>query len=283
MLNFINKKNLVNFSYMIIGTFICTVGLNSFVVPNEVVAGGINGIGVILYHLYKVPPEVTLAVANIPLLILSLLFLGKKYTYSTLFCSLILPVFIKIFNFLPAFSGDMLLASLFGGLLVGGGTGLIFKSGSSNGGTAIIEQILHNKFGMTLGTAVFLVDGSILLLSFFFFNITVGLYSAIALFATGKIIDRVQSGGIPAKTTLIISNKNEEISSELIKNVEVGITVLNGKGAYSKEDKDVLLCTFPEKKITRVKNKVFSIDPNAFFIVIDAKEVIGNRWQEYLV
>lgn len=282
-MKYFNKVNIINFTYMVFGTFLFTVGINSFIVPNEIVAGGTTGIGVILYHLFGIAPETTLFVSNLPLLLLSLLFIGKKYTLNTIFCSFLLPFFIKIFHFLPKFSEDMILASIFGGILAGLGTGLIFKSGSSNGGTAIIEQILHDKLGMTLGTTVLLVDGSILCLSFFFFNISVGLYSVITLFIIGKVIDIVQSGGIPAKTTLIISNKNDEISSELIKHLEVGVTVLSGQGAYSKEDKDVLLCTFPEKKILRVKNRVFSIDPNAFFIVIDAKEVIGNRWQEHLV
>lgn len=267
---------------MVIGTFFITIGLNVFLVPSEIVAGGISGISVILYHTIGISPDISILISNIPLLVLSLYFLGKKYTLNTIFCAFLLPVFIRIFNFIPHYTGDIFISTIFGGIFTGTGAGLIFKAGSSSGGTAILQQIIHDKFKIPLGTSIILIDGLILLGAFYFFDVTTGLYSTISLFIIGKTVDIVQSGGTPAKTTLVISSKTEELTSELMRNLQIGVTLLKGQGAYSKEDKDVLLCTFPEKKIVEVKSKIFQVDPNAFCIVVDAKEVIGNRWESFI-
>lgn len=281
-MKFINKNSFINYFYMVIGTFFITIGLNVFLVPSEIVAGGISGISVILYHTIGISPDISILISNIPLLVLSLYFLGKKYTLNTIFCAFLLPVFIRIFNFIPHYTGDIFISTIFGGIFTGTGAGLIFKAGSSSGGTAILQQIIHDKFKIPLGTSIILIDGLILLGAFYFFDVTIGLYSTISLFIIGKTVDIVQSGGTPAKTTLVISSKTEELTSELMRNLQIGVTLLKGQGAYSKEDKDVLLCTFPEKKIVEVKSKIFQVDPNAFCIVVDAKEVIGNRWESFI-
>ncbi|HHX70375.1 MAG: YitT family protein [Miniphocaeibacter sp.] len=281
-MKFINKNSFINYFYMVIGTFFITIGLNVFLVPSEIVAGGISGISVILYHTIGISPDISILISNIPLLVLSLYFLGKKYTLNTIFCAFLLPVFIRIFNFIPHYTGDIFISTIFGGIFTGTGAGLIFKAGSSSGGTAILQQIIHDKFKIPLGTSIILIDGLILLGAFYFFDVTTGLYSTISLFIIGKTVDIVQSGGTPAKTTLVISSKTEELTSELMRNLQIGVTLLKGQGAYSKEDKDVLLCTFPEKKIVEVKSKIFQVDPNAFCIVVDAKEVIGNRWESFI-
>lgn len=281
-MKFINKNSFINYFYMVIGTFFITIGLNAFLVPSEIVAGGISGISVILYHTIGISPDISILISNIPLLVLSLYFLGKKYTLNTIFCAFLLPVFIRIFNFIPHYTGDIFISTIFGGIFTGTGAGLIFKAGSSSGGTAILQQIIHDKFKIPLGTSIILIDGLILLGAFYFFDVTTGLYSTISLFIIGKTVDIVQSGGTPAKTTLVISSKTEELTSELMRNLQIGVTLLKGQGAYSKEDKDVLLCTFPEKKIVEVKSKIFQVDPNAFCIVVDAKEVIGNRWESFI-
>ncbi|QQK08344.1 YitT family protein [Miniphocaeibacter halophilus] len=278
----IKKNSFINYFYMILGTFFITIGLNVFLVPSEIVSGGISGISVILYHTIGISPDVSILISNIPLLGLSLYFLGKKYTLNTIFCAFLLPVFIRIFNFIPQYSGDIFIATIFGGVFTGTGAGLIFKAGSSSGGTAILQQIIHDKFKIPLGTSIILIDGLILLGAFYFFDVTTGLYSTISLFIIGKTVDIVQSGGTPAKTALIISNKTEFLTSELMRSLQIGATLLKGQGAYSKEKKDVLLCTFPEKKIVAVKSKIFQVDPNAFCIVVDAKEVIGNRWESFI-
>lgn len=280
-MDFRNNRNFINFIYMVVGVFFIALGLHSFALPYKIVAGGMNGVGVIVYQLTGITPDITLMVSNIPLLMLSLIFLGKKYTLNTIFCSFLLPVILRVFNFIPAFNGEPMLAAIFSGVFVGVGAGLIFKGESSSGGTSILQQIFHDKFHISYGTAIMIIDGTILLSSFLFFNVSIGLYSIISLYIIGKLVDIVQSGGTPAKTTLIISNKTEELTDEFINNLQLGVTLLKGHGAYSKKDKDVILCTFPDKRIVDVKNKIFEIDPESFCIVVDAREVLGYRWNNY--
>lgn len=275
--------SLKNLIYMIVGTFLVALGINMFFIPYGIVAGGMNGISVILYHAFGISPDTTLFISNFPLLILSLVLLGKKYTANTIFCAFLLPLFVKLISNIPVFTGDTILASIFGGVITGLGIGLVFAAGSSTGGTAIIQQIVHDYIKIPLSTAVLIIDGMVLLGAFYFFDFSTGLYSIISLFIIGKMIDITQSGGQPAKTCLIISNKTEELIYELTVPLYLGVTILKGKGAYSGDKKDVLLCTFPEKSIVDVKNAIYKIDPKAFCIVIDAREVLGNRWNNYLV
>lgn len=277
------KLNFKNLIFMVVGTFFIALGINVFFIPKGIVSGGMNGVSVIIYHTLGISPDTTLLVSNFPLLILSFIFLGKKYTANTIFCSFLLPFFVKLISNIPVFTGDTILASVFGGVITGLGIGLVFAAGSSTGGTAIIQQIIHNYVKIPLSTAVLIIDGLVMLCAFYFFDFSTGLYSIISLFIIGKMIDITQSGGQPAKTCLIISNNTKELIYELTVPLYLGVTILKGKGAYTGDKKDVLLCTFPEKSIVQVKNAIYKIDPKAFCIVIDAREVLGNRWSNYLV
>ncbi|WP_100065792.1 YitT family protein [Miniphocaeibacter massiliensis] len=278
----INKEYFYNLFAMILGTFLIAFGINIFFIPFEIVSGGMNGVSVLLYHLFGISADITLLVSNFPLLLLSLLFLGKKYTLNTVFCSFLLPVFVKFISFIKPFEGDAILAAIFGGLLTGAGIGIAFRVGASTGGTAIIQQILHDYLKVPLGTAVVIIDGLVLMSAFIFFDVSTGLYSLISLFIIGKMVDIVQSGGRPAKTCFIISEKTEELIYELTIPLYLGVTILDGKGAFSRKDKDVLLCTFPEKTIVAVKKAIYKIDPKAFCIIVDTREVLGNRWGNFI-
>ncbi len=281
IMKFITKKNVSNLIIMVLGTFLIALGINIFFVPFGLVSGGMNGISVLLYHLFHISPDITLFISNFPLLLLSLIFLGKKYTLSTVFCSFLLPLFVNLIKTIPPFSGDTISASIFGGIITGVGIGLVFRAGTSTGGTAIIQQIIHNYFKIPLGTVVLIIDGMVLLSAFFFFDISTGLYSIIALFLIGKMVDIVQSGGRAAKACFIVSEKTDALIYELTVPLYLGVTILKGQGAYTMKDRDVLLCTFPERSIIAVKNSIHTIDPKAFCIIIDAREVLGNRWQSF--
>ncbi|HHX68262.1 MAG TPA: YitT family protein, partial [Gallicola sp.] len=211
------------------GTFLIALGINVFFIPYGIVSGGMNGVSVILFHILKISPDITLFVSNFPLLLLSILFLGKKYTVNTIFCSFLLPVFVKLINNIPVFQGDTILASIFGACITGLGIGLVFKGGSSTGGTAIIQQIVHKYFKIPLSFAVILIDGLVLLGAFFFFDLSTGLYSIISLFIIGKMVDITQMGGRPAKTAIVITNQTEELIHKLTVPLYLGVTILKEK------------------------------------------------------
>ncbi|MDL2310790.1 YitT family protein [Peptostreptococcaceae bacterium OttesenSCG-928-C18] len=278
----VNKKIIINAIYMILGTFFIAFGIKVFFIPFGIVSGGMNGISVLLYHLFGISPEKTLFISNFPLILLSFIFLGKKYTFSTIFCSFLLPLFMQFTSFISPFIGDTILAAIFGGIISGIGIGLVFKAGSSTGGTAILQQILQNKLSIPLGTAVIIIDGLVLFSAFVFIDVATGLYSIISLFLIGRMVDIVQSGGKPAKTCFIISNKTYELTKELTSPLYLGVTIWEGRGGFSSEKKEILLCTFPDKSIITVKNVVHKIDPNAFCIIIDTREVLGSRWGRFI-
>ncbi|MGX6962475.1 YitT family protein [Vagococcus xieshaowenii] len=268
----------LNMIYMIIGTLLIAFGIQFFFVPFNIIAGGMNGISILFYKLFDISPEVTLFWSNFPLLLISFVFLGKKYTVNTILCSFLLPLFVKMVNVLPSYQDNGLLAAVFGGIISGFGIGLVFKGGSSTGGTAVFEQIFHDYLHIPLGLSVWIVDGLIVLSSFIFFDTTTGLYSLISLYLIGKIVDFVQTGGSAAKTIFIVTKNASALIDRLSTEDDIGITKLNSTGAFENAQSMLLICTLKNEKIVSVKKKIKTVDEKAFCFVIDTKEVLGNGW-----
>lgn len=272
------KAKSLDITAMVGGTGLIAFGINVFFLPFNIISGGMSGVSILIYRLFGITPDVTLLVSNFPLLLLSLIFLGKHYTFNTIVCAFLLPLFVRAINWIPPYSGEPFLATLFGAVITGAGIGLVFRSGSSTGGTAIIEQIVHDYFKASLGTAVILIDGLVLLSAFVFFDVTTGLYSIISLVVIGKMVDYIQIGGFQAKTCLIISAKSDEISATLTKGFDLGVTEVASRGSYTKITNKLLICTCKPKNIIDVRKTVEKNDRDAFCIVLDTKEVVGDRW-----
>ncbi|WP_158589228.1 YitT family protein [Atopobacter sp. AH10] len=271
-------QKLMNYAYMLGGTMLIAVGINSFFVPFSLVAGGMNGVSILLYRLFAISPDVSLFWSNFPLLLMSYFFIGKRYTLNTIVCSFLLPVCVRLMQAFPVYSGDPMLAALFGGIIAGLGIGLVFRGGSSTGGTGIPIQILHDYLKIPYGLGVIIVDGSVLMSAFIFLDFTTGLYSLIALACVSKAVDYVQTGGVSAKTCFIISNKSASLIDSLVKK-DFGVTIVESRGAYSQEDKQMLVCTCPQKRVSELKETLKAEDKAAFCVIFDTKEVVGNRWE----
>lgn len=272
------KLRLFDSAAMVAGTALIAIGINIFFLPFNIISGGMNGVSILLFRLFNIPPDVTLFVSNFPLLLLSLVFLGKRYTLNTVVCAFLLPLFVRLINWIPPYTENAFLAALFGAVITGAGIGLVFRGNSSTGGTAIIEQIIHDYFRLPLGTAVILVDGLVLVSAFFFFDFTTGLYSIISLVVIGKMVDYIQVGGSQAKTCLVISRNSDEIAETLTKSFDLGVTEVDSRGSYTKMANKLLICTCKPKSISDVRETVRKNDKDAFFIVLDTKEVVGDRW-----
>lgn len=174
---------------MVLGTYLIAFAVHECMIPGRIVSGGMNGVSVILNRLFNISPALTLFVSNIPLTIVSFIFLGKKYTLNTLACSFLLPFFIFLIQDVTLLHGGQVFNAIVGGIIMGLGIGLVFRGGGSTGGTAIIAQILHNHSKLTLGMSVLIIDGSVLLSSFLFFDIFTGIISMVSLILISLFVE----------------------------------------------------------------------------------------------
>jgi uncharacterized membrane-anchored protein YitT (DUF2179 family) len=262
---------------IIIGTAVMAVSFNMFLIPNKIAAGGISGLGVILFHLFQLPVGLTVLLANVPLFILAWSVLGWRIVAHSLAGTILLPFMLELTAFLPLVTTDLLLASVFGGIGSGLGLGLVFRSQGTTGGTALVAQLFNRFWGFSSGQSLIGADLVIIVAAGFVFNAEVALFALLSLFVSGKVIDVVQEGFSFSKAALIITEKNQDaITEKIFEELGRGATFLEGRGAYSRDEKGIILCIVSQSQVTRLKNIVREIDPSAFVIVSNVGEVLGE-------
>lgn len=261
----------------IIGALIMAISVSFFLLPNELSTGGFSGIATIFYYLAKIPVGTTILVLNIPLFIFSFFKIGRQFFIKSIIGTISLSIFIDIFNNFEALTNDKLLASIYGGILTGIGNAIILKSHSSTGGSDLITNIIKNyKPMLKTGNIITILDISIVILNIVFLkNIEIGLYSAVAIYLMGKMIDIIFEGIYFTKLLFIISDKNNEISSKIESEIKRGVTGIYGKGMYTNSDKLILMCAVRRNDIANIKQLVKKIDENAFIIITNSREVLG--------
>ena len=277
-----NKKyKLRNFIYetveTLLGSFIMAAAVSLFLLPNELSSGGFSGIATVLYYLFKFPVGTTIIVLNIPLFILATFKIGKKFLFKALIGTTSLSIFIDILDKLTPLTNDKILACVYGGILTGLGTALILRAHSSTGGSDLAGNIIKEYKPMArTGNLITIIDAVIVLLNVVFLKkIEIGLYSAITIYLMGKIIDIIFEGIYFTKLVFIISDKNEELTRIIEKEVKRGVTGLYGKGMYTEKEKLVLMCAIGRKELAELKSKIKEADPNAFLIITNSREVLG--------
>lgn len=265
-----------------IGSCIMAMAVSLFLLPNELSTGGFSGIATILYYLLKIPMGTTILILNIPLFIFAGLRIGKQFFVKSIVGTVSLSLFIDFFDRFEAVTHDNLLACIYGGVLVGIGTAVILKNNSSTGGSDLLTRIFKEYMpSLKSGSIITIIDIVIVLLNVVFLRkIEIGLYSAIAIYLMGKMIDILFEGIYFTKLLFIVSNKNEEISQKIENEIHRGVTGLYGKGMYTNSDKLVLMCAVRRNDISSVKQLVKKIDKNAFIIVTNSREVLGMGFNE---
>ncbi len=272
-----SKKFIWELMGVILGTLLMALSYALFLVPNKLAAGGISGLGIILYHLYEFPVGMTVFLGNVPLFILAWIILGWRFVAHSLIGTILLPLMLELTASLPAVTDDLLLASVFGGVGVGLGLGLVFRSQGSTGGTAIIAQLINHYTGLSSGESLIGADLAIIIAAGFIFSPEVAMFTVLSLFVSSKVIDFVQEGFSFSKAAMIISaNKSDTISQRILEELGRGATFLEGRGAYSGENKDIILCVVSQAQVTRLKYIVREVDPEAFVIVSNVGEVLGE-------
>jgi len=277
-----SKKTQTLFSYiaMLVGAFFIAASFNLFLLPNRIASGGVSGISIILNTLTKIPPAYTQWGLNIPLFIAGVLVLGKHFGLKTAVGSIVLPLFVLLTSHWTPPTNDPLLASIYGGLGVGIGLGLVFRGRGSTGGLDAAAQILHRVLGVRLGLAVAMLDGLVILSAGLFISLENALYALIGLFTTSKTIDIIQSGLQTSKAAFIISRDPERVSAAILHELDRGLTRLQGTGGYTGDDRPVLLAVVGQNEVVRLKLLVRDADPDAFVIITNAAEVLGEGFHD---
>ncbi len=275
--NFNVKKFIKEIVGTIIGSLFIALGTTLFLLPNKLTSGGISGIATITYYLFNMPMGAVILALNVPLFLLAIYKIGKKFFTKSIVGTVSLSFFIDMLDGLKPLTNDRLLASIYGGIIIGIGTAIIFKMESSTGGSDLISGLAkaYNP-NIKVGSVITIFDIVVVLLSVIFLGeIEIGLYSAIAIFIVGKMIDIIFEGVDFTKLLVIISDKNEEIAKQIGDKVERGSTGLIGKGMYKQDEKLVLLCAASRGDISKIKTIVHKLDPHSFVIVANAREVLG--------
>ncbi len=273
------KRHLWELIGIAAGTATMAVAFNAFLIPNKLAAGGISGLGIILFHLYQFPVGLTVLLGNIPLFILGWSYLGWKFVAHSLAGTLLLPLMLELFAFLPSLTTDLLLASIFGGIGVGFGLGLVFRSRGSTGGTALGAQLINHFWGLSSGQGLIAADLAIIVAAGFIFNAEVAMFALLSIFVSSKVIDFVQEGPGFSKAAIIISDHKKEIATKIMAELGRGVTFLEGRGAYTGAEKGILLCVVSQQQVTYLKKIVREVDPGAFVIVSSVGEVLGEGFR----
>ncbi|HIZ94672.1 YitT family protein [Flavonifractor sp. An112] len=273
-----------SYAVITLGSLLYALAYNIFYAPNLVAMGGLTGLGQVLNALIPVlPVGTTVFVMNVPLFFLGWKFIGGHLLVSSLyamtFSSFAIDVMDMIYQFPPM---DTMLAAIFGGALLGAGIGLVFAKGATTGGTDLIARLLKLKFAwLPMGTLVLIPDFIVIVLAAIAFGkVESALYGLVSLFITSKVMDMVLYGMDSSKVAYIISDSCKEITDAVMA-MDRGATILHGEGAYSGDEKKVLMVAFKQKEIVPLKEKVNEIDPRAFLIVCDAHDVLGEGFRTY--
>lgn len=290
---FLSKRWFVAYSQILLGTFIMALGFVLFISPYKFAPGGVYGIAIVVHHLTVgvfdflpdgLPIGLTALSMDIPLTLIGIKILGPRFGIKTVVGFVSTAVFVDVLEFFwgnkPLVDGDPLLSAVFGGVLLGVGLGLIFKSRATSGGSDIIAMIIAKYTRLPLGQLLIYVDSAIVLLGLVAFNDwKIPLYSWVVIFITGKVIDIILQGVSYEKALLIISNKHDEIRDKIIHDLKRGGTFITGKGMFNDTDKKIIYTVLNRREVAIIKDYIREVDPKAFLTVIDANEILGEGFK----
>ena len=264
----------------IFGSAIMAIGVSLFLLPNQLSTGGFSGLSTIAYYIFDIPIGIATIILNLPLFAIALYKLGIKFIGKSIVGTISLSLFLDLFDRFKPLTNDRFLACIYGGIIVGVGTALILKMGSSTGGTELISNIAkYYKPNVKMGNVIVVIDAGIVVLNAIVFGkIEIGLYSAIAIFLMGKVLDIVFEGIDFTKLVIIISDKNKEIA-ESIQELQKGVTGIYGRGMYTEKEKLVLICATPRRDVGKILRTAKQIDSNSFIIISNAREVYGEGFK----
>lgn len=271
--------------YVIITVFSLTyaVGISLFLDPNNLAPGGVSGISIMLSRITPIPTGTWILLINVPILVLGLWKFGVKFLISTIYCTIVSSAFVNMFSTFAPLTTDKLLAAAAGGTIIAISMGMILKAGATTGGVDIIVKVLRLKYRhLKTGNLYLIMDAVVVALSGIMFrNLETALYAAVAIFVSSVVMDTVLYGRDGAKMIYIISDHPKQITERLLADLDIGVTALQGEGAYSGKEKKVLMCVMRKPLAPKAQQIVKEEDPEAFMIVSDATEIFGEGYKSY--
>ena len=272
-------KLLKSLFFITIGAFITAFALESFLLPNKVIDGGIIGISMIINQITHWNLGLLIIIINTPFILLALKKMGKMFVFLTAFANIVLAFALNIFHHYKV-TDDITLATVFGGIVLGIGVGLILKNESSLDGTEILSLLVSKKFGCSVGEFIMGINVFIYLVAGKVFSWESAMYSILTYFIASKVIDAVMEGLNSSKSVRIISDDAGIIGNTLIDKLDISITYLKGIGGYSGQEKDIIYCVISRLELPKMIEITKEIDPNAFISVVDVHETYGGRFRK---
>ena len=275
-------KKFLDYLIITVGVFILSLGLALFLIPHKIAAGGVSGIGIILYYLFGINVGYTIFVLNLILFVLAFRILGRSFGFKTIYATLAYSAFVSVLTkVLPpqGVTNDMILNVLFGCFLSGTGMAIVFSREASTGGTDIIAMILKKLTNLDVSWGLLIVDFTITLFAGVFFGSEVGMYALLGVIINTFTIDTVLEGVTTSIQVMIISERYEKIKERILKEVRRGATILHGEGAYTGKERKIILTVLKRKEFVKVKSIVKEIDPDAFLLVSHVREVLGEGFK----
>lgn len=264
------------------GTTILAFSLVLFLIPNKIAPGGVSGLATVIFHLTNVSVGLVMLAINIPLFLIGIRRLGFNFGLRTIVATVFLSIVVDILQrYLSPVTHDPLLAALYGGIIMGIGLGLAINNGGTTGGTDLAAVLLHKYLKLSVGTTLLIIDAIVIAVAGLFFNLELAMYSALTLFISTKVLDLMQEGWHYARAVYIISDKSDNIAREIMSKLDRGVTGFYGKGMFSGEDKNILYVICSRAEISSLKDLVSAIDPDAFMVIGEATEVLGEGFRRY--
>jgi len=279
-----SKKTLREFLVILLGALVQAFAMRLFLVPGQLVSGGISGASQIINHFVRIPIGLMVFVGNIPLFILGWRFLGgPRFALRTAIAVGAFSLFTDLLVLLIPASGvtpDNVLNALFGGVVLGVGLGLVYRGGGTSGGSDILGRILNHRFGISISQAYLITDTIVVLAGGFAFSWEKALYGMVVIYISGLAAEMISEGSSIFRTAVIISEKYEAISAEIMSTLERGVTVLSGTGAYTGNERPVLYCVITRGEVNQLKEVVKEIDPKAFMVIGVTHEAMGEGFRQ---
>ncbi len=274
------KNFIKTYLFLFLGSLIAAIGLEIFLIPNQIIDGGVVGISIMASYLSHIPLGVFLIVLNLPFLYIGYRQIGRSFALATMFSISSLSLWVTVLHSATSFTSDLFLTSIFGGIIVGIGVGMIIRYGGSLDGTEIIAILLDKKTGFSVGEIIMFFNIFILGSAGLVFSWDRAMYSLVTYFVAFKVIDITIEGLDESKGVIIVSDKAEEIAEVLMSRLGRGVTFLKGKGGYSGEDKDVLYSVITRLEIAKFKAILDEIDPEAFVTFNEVHDVMGGKFKK---
>lgn len=275
------REKVIDFAGISLGTLLTALSLNLFLQPNQIAPGGVSGFAIEINYLTGWPVGTLTILINVPLFLIAIRVLGARFGIKTFYATILLGVLIDATSHMRPLTHDAILATVYGGLLLGLGLGIVIKYHATTGGTDLAAMILHKYIKkLTVGRLLLIIDFVVIAIAGVIFNPEKALYALAAEFLSIKLIDIIQEGITTNRVALIISKRSKEITATIMKELDRGATLLEGTGAFSGHHKEIIMCVIDKSQVAKLREIVKQFDERAFVVILDAYDVIGEGFNK---